>query len=194
MKYVGSKNRIAKYLIPIIQPCVDKSIGYLEPFVGGANLIDKIKCNNKYGSDTNKYLIALLKQVQTDTSLIPDYISEEEYIKVKDNKDNYPDWYVGLVGFGATFGAKWFGGYGRGFKKDGTPRNYYNESVRNIKKQSQNLKDIHFKCCSYEEINCNIKNFTIYCDPPYRNTLKYNNNDIFNYEKFYEWCIKMSKK
>lgn len=158
MKYVGSKNRLAKDLIPIIQPYVDKTQGYLEPFVGGANLIDKIVCSNKYGSDINKYLIALLQQAQTDISIIPDHISEEEYLNVKNNKDNYEDWYVGLIGFCATFGAKWFGGYARGFKADGiTPRDLPNEAIRNLKKQAKNLKEITFNCCSYEDININIE-------------------------------------
>ena len=45
MKYMGSKNRLSKELAPIIQSYVDKGCsGYLEPFVGGANMIDKIKC------------------------------------------------------------------------------------------------------------------------------------------------------
>ena len=195
MKYVGSKNRLAKDLIPIIQPYVDNSVGYLEPFVGGGNLIDKIKSNNKYGSDINKYLIALLKQVQSDISIIPDHISEQEYLKVKNNKDNYPDWYVGLVGFCATFGAKWFGGYARGLKADGiTPRDLPNEAIRNLKKQSKNLDGIIFNCCSYNDINSDIEDFVIYCDIPYKGTIKYETNNIFNYENFYEWCIKMSKK
>ena len=46
MKYVGSKNRLAKELAPIIQSYItDDTKGYLEPFVGGANIIDKIKPN-----------------------------------------------------------------------------------------------------------------------------------------------------
>lgn len=193
MKYVGSKNRLAKDLIPIIQPYVDKTGYYLEPFVGGANFIDKIKCENKYGSDINKYLIALLQKVQTDISDIPDHISEEEYNKVKNNKDLYEDWYVGLVGFCATFGAKWFGGYARGFKADGvTPRILSNEAIRNLKKQAENLKNIQFNCCSYEDINSDITGFVIYCDPPYRGTIKYANNE-FDYLNFYNWCSKMAK-
>ena len=36
VQYVGSKNRIAKDLVPIIQSCITVTTeGYLEPFVGG---------------------------------------------------------------------------------------------------------------------------------------------------------------
>ena len=46
MRYVGSKNRISKYLVPVIQNCINGNCkGYIEPFVGGANIIDKIKQN-----------------------------------------------------------------------------------------------------------------------------------------------------
>lgn len=66
MKYVGSKNRISKYIAPIIQKCIDDNNIkiYFEPFVGGANMIDKIKCEKRIGNDNNKYLIALLNVIQ----------------------------------------------------------------------------------------------------------------------------------
>ena len=53
---MGSKSRIAKYIVPIIQKYIDDTNCkyYLEPFVGGANVIDKIKCDTKIGSDKNK--------------------------------------------------------------------------------------------------------------------------------------------
>ena len=59
MKYMGSKSRIAKYIVPIIQRYIDDNNieYYWEPFVGGANVIDKICCKHKIGSDKNKYLI-----------------------------------------------------------------------------------------------------------------------------------------
>ena len=141
---MGSKNRLAKDIVPIIQSYIDKGCGgYLEPFVGGANIIDKIKCNNKYGSDLNKYLIALLDHISKTINDLPDEISEEEYHKIKDNKDNFKNWYVGFVGFCCSFGSKFFGGYARGYKTDGkTRRNYASESYRNLRKQAPNLKDI----------------------------------------------------
>ena len=125
MKYVGSKNKLSKELVPIIQSYItNETKGYLEPFVGGANMIDKIMCNNKIGCDAHEELIHFLRYLQSD-NVLPQHISEEEYNDVRLNKDNYPKWYVGFVGFCATFGAKYFGGYARGFKADGiTPRDH----------------------------------------------------------------------
>lgn len=196
MKYVGSKNRLSKEIAPIIQSYIDnmgeQCNGYFEPFVGGANMIDKIRCYHKYGSDAHKYLIALLRHVQNNVDDLPDTITEDEYNAVRANMDDYPDWYVGLVGF-ATFGAKWFGGYPRGFKADGvTPRDITNEAIRNIKKQAPNLKGVEFSCRNFLDCSTNIKNFVIYCDPPYRDTTKYATSD-FPYDKFYQWCKDMAK-
>lgn len=197
MKYVGSKNKISKYIVPIIQGYIDNNNihNYYEPFVGGGNVIDKIDCENKYGSDINKYLIALLKQAQTDVSVFPTTYDEEFYTYIRkhylDANFEYPDWYVGLVGF-STYGAKFFGGYPRGYKPDGiTKRDIVNESIRNIIKQSPNLKGIKFACQNYTDTK-NIKNFVIYCDPPYRNTLKYSGGDEFDHNEFYNWCIRMA--
>lgn len=43
MKYMGSKSRIAKYIVPIIQKCIDDNglEYYIESFVGGS------KCNRQ---------------------------------------------------------------------------------------------------------------------------------------------------
>ena len=195
MKYMGSKNRFAKNLIPIIQSYITEDTkGYLEPFVGGANVIDKIKCNNKIGCDIHTELIELLKYAQFNYESLPNTISEEEYIKVRDNKKNYPKWYVGLVGFCCGFGAKYFGGYARAFKNDGvTPRYMVNEAIKNLKKQSPKLKNIKFINSNFLELPIDkIKGYVVYCDPPYRDTTKYSTKN-FPYELFYDWCRKLSK-
>lgn len=190
MKYVGSKNRISKDLAPIIQSYITEDTkGYLEPFVGGANMIDKINHHNKIGCDIHRELIALLNKAKNDVNSIPDEISEEEYKLVKDNKSSYEDWYVGLVGFCATFGAKYFGGYARDKQGD---RNIPKEGIRNLKKQAPNLKDIKFKCCSFLDLpKDKIKGYVIYCDIPYKGTTKYKTEE-FPYKKFYEWAKEMS--
>jgi len=193
MKYLGSKNKISKYLKPIIESYLteDKEL-YIEPFVGGANMIDKISFNNKVGMDINEYLIELLNYVKDENNELPFDISEEEYIRVRDNKESYDKWYVGLVGFCATFGSKWFGGYARAFKSDKvTPRNMSNEAIRNIEKQRINLKDIKFIHNDYLNIE-DLNNAVIYCDIPYKSATGY--KDEFNHERFYEWCRNLKNK
>ena len=43
MVYMGSKNRIAKELIPYLTAELTEGIYYVEPFEGGCNMIDKIE-------------------------------------------------------------------------------------------------------------------------------------------------------
>lgn len=156
-------------------------------------MIDKIKCHHKYGSDAHEYLIALLRHIQNNVDDLPDTITEDEYNAVRINMGDYPDWYVGLVGFCASYNGKWFGGYANDVKtKIGTVRNYTDEAIRNLKKQAPNLKGIEFSCRDFLDCSTNIKNFVIYCDPPYRDTTKYATSD-FPYDKFYQWCKNMAR-
>lgn len=66
MVYMGSKARIAKHIAPIINKLItDNEITkYVEPFVGGANMIEYIKCETRIGNDSNKYLIAMWQRLQ----------------------------------------------------------------------------------------------------------------------------------
>lgn len=186
MKYVGSKNRISKYIVPILQECIDKNNidTYYEPMVGGGNLIDKIKCKTRIGNDIHPQLIAMFNELQNGW-IPPEHISEEEYISVRDNKDKYSDYYVGYVGFNSTFGSRWFGGYARSFKADGvTPRDQSNEAYRNLMKQLPNIMNVKFLCSDFlNNKYCNLKGALIYADPPYQNTTQYSTKN-FNYEAF----------
>lgn len=189
MVYMGSKNRIAKELIPIITKDLKPNQWYVEPFVGGANMIDKIEHPYKLGADNNKYLIALLEAVQNGQEL-PEHITKDEYIAVKTNKDNYPDWYVGFVGFICSFRAKFFGGYsGYYTTKTGIQRNYIKERINNILKQ--NLDGIKLVCSSYDALDIPA-NSVIYCDPPYNGTTKY--KDSFDSDAFWQWCRDKAKE
>ena len=189
MIYMGSKNRIAKDLIPIITKDLQPNQWYIEPFVGGANMIDKVNHQLKLGADSNRYLIALLQYVQ-DGGKLPEYITKETYLEVKNNKDNYNDWYVGYIGFICSFRGMFFKGYsGINRERSGKERNYQKERTNNILKQ--NLKDITFECCSYDELII-PDNSIIYCDPPYQNTTKY--KDDFDSDKFWDWCRLKAKE
>ena len=180
MKYMGSKRRIAKEILPIILKDRKENQWYVEPFVGGANMIDKVT-GNRIGSDVNPYLIALLKYIQIDSFSLPD-ITEEKYKHIQTYKELYPEWLVGYVGFCLSFGAKFFGGYGR--DKAGK-RDYQKEAKLNLKKQSENIKGIHFYNVNYTDVEIPPESI-IYCDPPYQGTTKYKNG--IDHNIFWQWC------
>ena len=195
LKFVGSKSRVSKQIAPILQTLIDNNNVslYYEPFCGGLNMMDKIECSIKVGNDSHKELIALWKKLQ-DGWNPPETITEEEYNSVRENPSAYPDYYVGLVGFAATFGSKWFGGYARGFKDDKvTPRDIPNEAIRNIMKPVPLIKNVRLTCKNYLDVDMEkLSNTLIYCDPPYKNTTKYA-TDNFDYNRFYNWCREVSK-
>jgi DNA adenine methylase len=194
MKYMGSKARIAKDLAPIINKII-KENGidvYIEPFVGGANMIQHIKCEHLFGCDNNTYLIAFWQAIQKGWFPFSTVtMNKEFYQTVKDHKEIYSPEIVALCGLCATYNAKWFGGYAGIVKtKIGTFRNYYEEAVRNVLKQAPLIKDVCFICADYQEIETANMNALYYCDPPYQNTTGY--QDTFDHSQYWEWVRKTS--
>ncbi len=112
MRYMGSKNRHAKYILPFIYDAIKEinASAYVEPFVGGANMIDKINVSiPKIGNDSHYYLIEMWKALQNGW-IPPQEVSEDEYNFIKQNKDKVEPCLVGYIGFNLSFGAKWWGG------------------------------------------------------------------------------------
>lgn len=144
-------------------------------------MIDKV-CGPRIGNDSNRYLIALLKEMQQQVPFNPPHIGENEYKEIKNNKDNYPDWLVGYVGFNLSFGAIFFSSYRRDSKG---VRDYENEARRNLLAQQNLLIGVDFVCGDYRDMII-PKNSIIYCDPPYKGTTGY--MDRFDHDTFYEWC------
>lgn len=182
---MGSKNRIAKHILPLM--LADRNgRTWVEPFVGGANMIDKVD-GKRIGADSNPYLIEALKHIRDKVFTIPDVVTEDHYDLLK--KEKKIEGLTGFVGFALSFGGKWFAGYRR--DKAGTKgsiENSYNQTQRAKKaaiKQSFFLRDVDLRCSSYKDLDIPL-NSIIYCDPPYANTTKY--KDSFNHGEFWEWC------
>lgn len=146
MKYMGSKAKVARYIVPIIQDHINRSgfETYLDPFCGGCNIIDKIRAPQRIASDCNKYLIALLQYIQ-DGGELPGYIEREEYAAVRANRDAYPEWYAGYVGFVCSYNGRFFdGGYSGKTQTTGGLRDYQDEGRRNIEAQRKDLEGGYF--------------------------------------------------
>lgn len=182
MKYMGSKARYAKQLLPIILKMrKNPNQAYVEPFVGGANMLDGVT-GKRIGADINPYLIAALIDIRDNVAELPKNnreFTEQDYKNLRNN-DNYQ--YKGYAGFAFSYGAKWLGGWCR--DKIGK-RDYVNEAYKNALKQSPKLQGVELVCSSYDKLVIPA-NSLIYCDPPYANTTKYRTD--FDHVKFWEWC------
>lgn len=189
MKYLGSKARIAKYILPVMLKG-NEGKTWVEPFVGGCNVIDKVQGVKRIGADNNPYLIALLKKLQTGW-LPPTEISREQANYIRQHKDEFPDWYVGWIGYGRCgFGGKFFGGYCKLYIDNGTPRDAVKEAYRNMTKQAKKLTDVDFVCCDYRKLSI-PKEAVVYCDPPYKGYTGFNTGK-FDHDEFWQWVREIS--
>ena len=189
MKYMGSKNRIAKHLLPImLAECEKHSINkWVEPFVGGANMIDKVPDTfERIGYDLNDHAIHALVDIRDHVEELPDNVSEQEYKSLfGSNAAPISSW----IRFMLSFGGKFENGYAR--EKGSDETTFCGYGKRNALKQSPKIQNVQFICDSYE--NLNFTNALIYCDPPYQGTSGYKTG-AFDHDKFFEWCREQAKK
>ena len=131
MRYQGGKSRIAKQIaMEIERERESNSDTFVSLFCGTCSVESKLTgFKKKILNDKHKYLIDMLNGVKNGYEL-PEYISEEQYKYIKDHKDEDPI-LTGFVGFGCSFGGKWFGGYGRDNK---TGRNFALEAKKSLLK------------------------------------------------------------
>lgn len=188
MRYLGSKRRIAKHILPIILKGRQPGQLYIEPFCGGCNSLDKVD-GPRWGNDNNPYLIALLQSLQKGW-IPPKEMSRELYSQIRSNPSQFPPDLVGFVGFPLSFGGKWFGGFMQ--TKPGYPRNYAVEVQSSVIKQVKLLKDVKFTNWDYRAVEPSSPAI-IYCDPPYCGTTGYGTVG-FDGEAFFEWCRNMARE
>lgn len=191
MVYMGSKNRLSKYLKPIIEGYLKSGMIYIEPFVGGANMIDKIEWIGKYGYDLNKSIIALLKYGayhaklsyihNREFKLPPEDISVEEFKRLRDlYKQGIASPKIGFAGLMCQLGT-----FYSSYQNDKDKRD---QLRRNLEKQFSNplFFNTQFEYKNYKDLK--LQSAVIYCDPPYPNTTQYNIKEKFDYDHFLSKC------
>jgi DNA adenine methylase len=186
---MGSKNRIAKHILPIMLKEAEKHsiTQWVEPFVGGANMIDKVPNTfNRIGADLNQHTIEALIAIRDLVDELPDGVSETEYKAMKGlPPEPISSWVRIACSYGGIFESK--------LAADKTSnRDYAKEAVRNAKKQSPLLKGVRLINGSYSDLGFD-KPSLIYCDPPYQGTTGYKTGS-FNHEAFFEWCVQKKQE
>ena len=208
MKYLGGKNKLGKHISTAILKIVDqkpelfpikkdKVKGLLVPFCGSLGVLKFLAphFNKIRASDTHKDLIALWKSVQTGKFNPPVEISEDRYKQIKLLPSPNP--LKAFVGFGLSFGGKYFSGYAQKYT-NGKNENYLRAATNSMKKLEPVIKNVKFSNSDYKRLR--PKNMLIYADPPYvsgkfpvkyrKSTKKY---DLFDNEQFWDTMRKWSK-
>jgi DNA adenine methylase len=201
---MGGKSRISKPISEVISAIprwkIENSETNCPPdFAGGGyNTLVSLFCGScsveskvtgyttKILNDNHEYLIALLNGVK-DGYELPEHISEEEYRYIRLHKDE-DKVLTGFVGFGCSFGGKWFGGYAR--NKTGT--NYALQSKKSLLKDMESLMSATFLCKDYRNVELPA-GCVVYADPPYNGTTGYGKTK-FDSDVFWQYMREISKK
>jgi DNA adenine methylase len=187
MKYMGSKARIAKHILPIILKNRKEGQCYVEPFVGGANMIDKVD-GWRIGADSNEHLILALSMIRDNPEVIPsnssEYTKEMRQVAIKQDSMDPVDC---LMYFACSFAAR--------FKNTWAKGNKYDDFVRAARssamKQSPKLNGVKLMHSRYDDLSIPPKSI-IYCDPPYANKSGY--GAMFCSDTFWDWCRARTKE
>lgn len=189
MKYLGGKSRTCQHIASSIEQFLKDGMEYVEPFVGGAWVLSKVKWPKRYASDNHKDLILMFQALQSGW-MPPDNISEKEY---KEFKKQSPSALRGFVGHCQSWGGKWWGGYARG-----EGRNYAKEGKNSLLKKIRTCpsEEVIFENRDYRDVLAEKENCVIYMDPPYKDTTDYQNeyNSLFNHEEFWELVRQSAQK
>lgn len=205
MRYSGSKAKIAKYIIPFIMKELKEGDVYIEPFVGGCNVMDKVDWNWKIGYDLNRYVIAMWNNIKFTGGNFPKHVSKEDYYKMKElakeNKSSktFPSHVIGYVGNACSYGSAWFNGYAH--YNERKKEDHILEAWNGLNKQIKTFKSLNNTCFvagSYEKalhqayLYSNVVGSVVYCDPPYKGTKGYKDGG-FDSDKFWNLVRAYSK-
>jgi DNA adenine methylase len=184
MIYMGGKSRIAKQIIEVMEPYRQGRL-WVEPFVGGGNVIQRV-CGARLGCDSNPWAIHALRSIRDHAGDLPRNnleFTEQDYRALR-KSDDYQ--HKGFAGFTYSFGAKWLGGWARNRRGS----DYVRRAFDSAQRQSPLLAGVSLVCCGYDELRISVPSL-VYCDPPYRGTTGYSSQS-FDPSAFDDWCAEMT--
>lgn len=192
MRYAGGKSKIAKELAKEISRHVGEDCPlYVEPFMGSLAVASEVrKILPQIPMDLSDAFVGLnrLYRYVRAGGQLPDDITKEAYTELKGSGRRDP--LTVFVGFGSSFGGKWFGGYVR---DDRWESSLLTNSKRSLKRKVAALTDdVALLQSDYKYLDIPDR-ATVYCDPPYRNTQGYHGTQ-FDSDEFWAWATALSER
>ena len=186
MQYMGGKGRIAGDIAAVMRERIDwtRKTDYLEPFVGGGWVLPHMVSgfSSVRIGDAHRDLIMLWSALR-EGWVPPDHVSKDEYDALRIAQ---PSPLRAFVGFGLSFGGKFFGGYASNARGDdfcGAAKRGLTKKTEAVK-QADEIFQLPFWMWSVGPET------VVYCDPPYANTTGYSQSGDWDPDWF--WFIVQS--
>ncbi len=186
MKYIGGKTKIADWV-------VDNSIRftfgkqkttYVEPFVGSAAVFVKMAphFSTSIAADGHPDLILMWKALAEGWEP-PREITKDMIEYYRDEKPSPMRGYVGFIG---CFRGVFFGGHvGGATESKSDMLRIVEEGRRSVLKRAKVLRSARIFNRDFEKLEAD-SDMVIYCDPPYKGTVGYKGNEVFDHERFWD--------
>lgn len=183
---MGGKSRISQQIAEILNSAINRDTPFVSLFCGSCAIESKVQADVKILNDKHPYLIAMWQALQNGWTP-PDVVTKEEYYRVKANMDENPA-LTGFIGFGCSFGGKWWGGYAKDKRGD----DYCGQAKRGLLKDLVGIQSATFTCLDYRDVKI-PDGAVVYCDPPYVNTTGYTVGQ-FDTDEFWNYMRQLSKR
>ncbi|QCQ57486.1 DNA methylase [Microbacterium phage Sucha] len=181
MRYVGGKTRQARDFAPALLADTVRRGRYFEPFVGGGSMLGALgpHFSQVRAGDTHPDLVAMWQEVlggwDPPSEVGPELYAQMRHAPVSALR--------GFVGFGCSFGGKWFGGYHKPDKR--WPRNIAAVTRDNLLKITAGLPgDTLVTLGDYSQFEPG-RSDVVYADPPYRGGQHFTGTEPFDHDRFW---------
>jgi DNA adenine methylase len=170
MQYLGGKSRLGKQIAYVINSIRKPGQPYWEPFCGSCWVTIHVRGEPRYCSDGCYELIEMWKALQNGWTP-PRVVTEEMYQEAKAGK--FDPALTAFIGFGCSFGGKWFAGYARSRPGTRWGKDHVTGCRASLLEKFIDLHGVRFFHSDYKDAPIHIDNALIYCDPPYAGTEGY---------------------
>lgn len=170
MQYLGGKSRLGKQIAYVINSIRKPGQPYWEPFCGSCWVTIHVRGAPRYCSDGCYELIEMWKALQRGWRP-PRVVSEKMYYAAKGGE--FDPATRAFIGFGCSFGGKWFAGYARDHVCKSRENGYGQETASALQWKIGRLERVGFFCADYKDAYHPALEALVYCDPPYGSTEGY---------------------
>jgi len=186
VKYIGGKWRQGAVIAQFAKHVLTPDSWYVEPFCGALWSASFVHHRKMLLNDTSEALVMMWAWLLAGWTP-PKVIDEADYARIRRIKDP-KDPLTAYVGFGMSFGAKWFGGYARHIKGVATPEQETAVLNRSLERKLGLIKDseVVLSHGSYADLAIPA-GAVIYCDPPYAGRTKGHNFGDFDHDAYWQW-------